>query len=254
MSDVGVGDSDLPYLDVTPADSGTSATLTVFRPDGTSASVPVTGGPLVAVPGASPVEYTQRWTADSPVVYDQPGTWVLRWVVAPGTGEGAEDFEVFVAPLPTAGGPTWLPGISRVAAYVPHRTLVRSVDSSTESADTYQFTFDDTTIPTGGTVARLISDGAAWVSSLVYPLNARVTGAAGVVTALYAAAAVERGWPQDDSSLQRALDLEKRMDALMQDLLTANSDANEGADTGSPVIPVWSFPPADLRWDYSTYW
>jgi hypothetical protein len=107
-------------------------------------------------------------------------------------------------------------------------------------------------------VDRLIADGVAWVSSRVYPLNTRVQSAAAVVVALYAAAAVERGWPNDDQSLQRANDMEKRLDLLMADLITANTDAND-QDSGEgeyaiEVAPVWSFPPADPRYDSAAYW
>ena len=155
-------------------------------------------------------------------------------------------------PVPAGGAPdvpppTWAPDRSRVANYVPHRTLSRSLESTTASSDKYQFMFDATTTPTGVAVDRLVADGVAWVAARANPLNARLEDAAGVIAALYGAAAVERGWPSDDSSLQRANDLEKRMDALLADLVAANTDANtqdQGAgDYAIDVVPMYTFPP-----------
>lgn len=253
-TDVGVGDSELVFLDIAPADSTTLAALTVDKPDGTSAPAAVTGGALVAIPDTSPVQYSQRWTADSPVAYDHAGRWVLHWTVT-GTGEGAEDLEVFVVASPVAGGPTWLPGRSRVANYVPHRTLVRSSSSIIGSQDAYQLTFDSTTLPSGIQVDRLIADGAAWVTARAINLHITLYDAAAVCTTLYSAAAVERGWPNDDQSLQRANDMEKRLDGMLATLVAANDVANGTGDYGLEIAhPVWSFPVADPRYDSSCYW
>ncbi len=254
-TDLGQGDVEQPWLTVSPADANTTVTLVVHRPDGTSAVVPATPGALEPIAGTSPVEYSQRWTGD-PVVYDAPGRWVLAWTVT-GAGEGAEEFEAYVVASPVAGGPAWLPGRSRVANYVPTRTLERNPASIISSQDAYELTFTANTRPTGLAVDRLIADGAAWVTSRVHPLNTRSEQAASVVVALYAAAAVERGTPEGEDSLQRANDLERRLDRLMADLISANSDANdEDAGEGEyalEIAPAWSFPPADPRWDDSRY-
>lgn len=254
-TDVGTGDAESPFLVVAPAALDTTVTLEVRPPAGDPYAVSVAGGALEAITGSADMQ--QRWATVTPVVFTAPGRWVLHWAVT-GTGEGVEDLEVFVVPSPVAGGPTWAPGRSRVANYVPHRTLARSVASIISSQDTYALTFDGTTRPTGLMVDRLINDGVAWVTSRVYPMNVRVEQAAAVVAALYAAAAIERGWPNDEQSLQRANDMEKRLDALMADLVKANGDANT-ADGGSsyPVaaaMPTWSFPPPDLRYDDARYW
>lgn len=253
-TDVGVGDSELVFLDCAPADNTTQAALSVGKPDGTRTTVPVSGGTLTAIAGTSPVQYSQRWTSDQPVIYDQPGKWVLHWAVT-GSGEGAEDLEVWVVASPVAGGPAWAPGRSRPAAYVPHRTLVRNLASTVESADGFAWTWDSTTTPPGTTVDRLIADGIAWVSARVTPMNVVSQDAAAVIVSIFAAAAVERGWPDDDSSLQRANDLEKRMDILLADLVASNTAANTQAGVTYPaaINPVWSFPPADRRWDDSRY-
>jgi hypothetical protein len=254
-TDVGQGDSELAYLDIGPADNTTQATLTVDKPDGTTATVSVSGGALTVIPDTSPVQYSQRWTSGQPVVYDQAGKTVLHWAVT-GTGEGTEDLEVWVVASPVAGGPTWAPGRSRPAAYVPHRTLVRNLASTTESGDGFAWTWDSTTTPPGTTVDRLIADGIAWVASRITPMNTVSHDAASVIVSLYAAAAVERGWPDDDTSLQRANDLEKRMDTLLADLVASNAAANQADGAGTyppPALPQWSFTRPDLRWDDARY-
>lgn len=252
-SDIGVGDVESPYVDVAPADNTTVATLTVHKPDGTSTTVPASGGALTPIPDTSPVQYSQRWTADTPVTYDQASRWVLHWDVT-GTGESDEDLEVWVVASPVAGGPTWTPGRTRVAAYVPGRTLERNPATTGEGEDVHDLTFTSNTRPTGLAVDRLIADGLAWVTSRVTPMNTAVQDAAAVVVALYAAAAVERGAPEGDDSLQRANDLEKRLDILLKDLIAANNAANGTDDYGLEVVPMWSYPPADPRWDCPTYW
>lgn len=234
-SDVGVGDSEVATLTVAPADGSTQVALTVNPPTGSPYNVGMTGGVLVAIPDTSPVEYSQVWTSDTPITYGQAQKWVLHFEVT-GTGEGAEDLEVFVLPSPVAGGPTWLPGRSRVANYIPHRTLVRSITSTGESEDQYAWTWDSTTTPTGIQVDRLIADGADWVTALVTPLNTASEPLAGLLAALWAAVAVERGWPHDGQSLQRANDMERRLDGMLTALFKSNSAANYGTDDGFDIV------------------
>lgn len=248
MSDLGEGDSDLPWLDVVPADNTTLAVLEVRPPGGT---------PYTVATAPAPAGDGQRWTAGTAVVYDRPGRWVLHWAIT-GTGAGAEDVEVWVQLSPTAGGPTWTPGVSRVAAYVPHRTLARDPAAIIDSQDRYEFTFTNDTVPTGRQVQRLISDGVDWVTALITPMHLTSQPAAALLAALWAAVAVERSWPQDEQALQRATDMEKRLDALLESLTAANRDANDRDQVpppGAPVSrPVWSFPPSDLRYDHPRYW
>ncbi|BAL87301.1 hypothetical protein AMIS_20810 [Actinoplanes missouriensis 431] len=251
MSDLSVGDVDQPYLDVTPAGVDTTGTLTVHRPDGTSSGVPVTPGPLGADPDTG--EPTRRLTAD-PVVFDQPRRWVLSWQVM-GTGVGAEDIEIWVVPSPAAGGPEWTPSRTRVATYVPHRTLARSLTSVVNSQDIYQFTFDHTTTPSGVAVDALIVDAVAWVAARVSPMRDSMHDLARAVAALLAAAWVERSWPNDAASLQRANDMERRADAMLGDLADANNAAGGTSDYGIEIVaPTWSFPTADPRYDDPRYW
>lgn len=154
--------------------------------------------------------------------------------------------------------PDWAPTRNQVADYIPHRTLIRDVSSIVDSEDEYLFDWDATTTPPSTAVDRLIAHGVAWVSARVSPMAEVSYGAASIVACLYAAAAIERGWPNDDSSLERANDLEKRMDVLLTGLIASNAEANT-PDPGDPdygldiAFPVWSFPPANPRYDSSFY-
>lgn len=151
--------------------------------------------------------------------------------------------------------PGWTPSLAQVAAYVPHRTLVRDTASTISSQDTYLFTFDDTTTPSGDQVTQLITDACAWVTARVVSLNSALEDLAGAAAALLAAAWVERSWPDDASSLQRANDMEKRADAMLRDLIDANNAAGGTGDYGLDIaVPYWSFPCPNERYDYSTYW
>lgn len=94
-TDAGVGDVEVPTLQVTPYDGTTTATLTVTAPDGTVTT------PNVTSSDDDPEVGTQTWTGEA-VTYDQAGRWVLAWTVA-GTGASAEDQEVYVpAPVLSA--------------------------------------------------------------------------------------------------------------------------------------------------------
>jgi hypothetical protein len=151
--------------------------------------------------------------------------------------------------------PDWAPTVLNVADYLPHRTLAQDLTTNTQGEDVYELTFDDTTRPTGTIVTRLIADGVSWVTSRVYPLNTLSEPMAGVLVKLWASAWIERSWPADDSSLERARDFEKRIDLMLADLVAANDVANGTGDYGIDVLPMWSgFPPADCRYDNASYW
>ncbi|GAA0494785.1 hypothetical protein Ade02nite_19730 [Paractinoplanes deccanensis] len=252
MSDVAVGDIERAFLEVTPADLTTAVTLTARPPAGLPFAVTVTAGPLETVPGGS--DQRRRWTSD-PITYSAPGRWVLHWEIT-GIGEGAEDAETYVVPSPVAGGPTWLPGRSRVANYVTHRTLARNPAAIVNSQAQYVLTFDSTTTPTGIQADAIIADMGSWVAMRVAPLPAAMHDVARTVTALAAAAAIERQFKADEDSLQRANDMERRMEALLADLVDAANTSNGTDDYGVDVahLPVYSFPPADCRWDSPSYW
>lgn len=229
-SDVGIGDIEVPTLTVTPGDATTAGTLTVTAPDATETEPAVTAG---APSGGSVV------LAGEAVTYDQAGRWVLTWTVT-GAGAGAETVEVYVVASPTAGGPTWLPGRSRVANYVPGRTL-------SVAADTHELTFSSTTRPSGVQIDRLIADAAAWVLAATGDVDDSLHDTASVVAALRAAAAVERGYPEQDqvdAALRRADALDRSAERMRTDLVAANT-AIVGTNPTSPaagLLPIYSFP------------
>lgn len=232
-TDVGVGDIEIPYLDVTPGDGSTAGTLTVTAPDGTTSIPDVAAG--------TPSGGTVRLAAAA-VTYSQAGRWLLHWTVT-GTGAGAEDHTVYVAAPPTAGGPTWTPGRSRVANYVPGRTLVRA-----NGGNSAALTFDSTTNPPGVVVDRLIADAVAWVTAATGPVHASLYEAAATCAAIYAASSVELGYPDRETQVKQtgrsvAEDLYQRAKSLRDDLVVANRATGETpVEADATLLPRWSFP------------
>jgi hypothetical protein len=142
-----------------------------------------------------------------------------------------------------AGLPSWAPTRDNVADYVPHRTLKRAETSTVESGDVYRLTFDEDTRPNGDTVDRLIGDGLTYVTGRVSPVPTGLQATASLIATLYAASAVERSWPHDEQSLQRANDMEKRMDNLLAGIIAANDAAGATVE----VIAAYNFP-APVPW------
>ncbi|WP_045740873.1 hypothetical protein [Actinoplanes rectilineatus] len=243
MSDLGVGDADQPWIVVAPAAIDTVVTLTAVFPGAPAVPVPVAAGPLVQVPGSSPAEYTQRWQAVDPIVYPLPGRTVLHWQTT-GTGEGTEDVEVWVTAPPAAGGPTWSPGLSRVAAYVPRLT----VDQTTPGSAIELGTFDQRTNPTGDVAQRHINDAVAEVQALAGTVPDSLHPLASAIAARRAAAMILRAYGDDrtgQDSLATAAALEARADKDLDRLQAAIRDLEDGdADGSFEVLPIYSFPAA----------
>jgi len=251
-TDLGPGDAEIPYLDVAPADGGTAVTLLVEKPDQSTAPVAMTGGDLVPIDGTSPTQYSQRWTATSPVVYDQPGHWVLHFEVT-GTGEGTEDLDKYVVASPTAGGPTWTPGLSRVAAHIPRLT----VDTSSPGQAVELGTFTSTTNPTDTIAWQHVDEAVAEVVAVCGTVPDSLTVLARSVAALRAAASIQRAYGNtalglDTLAIAAALDV--RADADLTRLQTAIRDLDDGSADGFDVVyPVWAFDAPDLRFSSSDY-
>jgi hypothetical protein len=243
MSDLGVGDSEIASLTVTPAGTDTQAVLTVHSPTGSSTPVPVTAGALTPGPGAT---QQQTWVSDNPIVYTAAGRWVLSWTVT-GTGEGAEDVEVWVSPRPAPGGPTWAPGLSRVAQYIPRLT----VDTQTPSADELG-TFTTVTNPTDVAAQHHIDDAVAGVLAVCPTVPAGLEPLARTVAALRAAASIQRAYSNtalgmDTLSIAAALDARadtdlKRLQAAIDDLVSGDDD--------EPLLiaPIWTSSSTYGRW------
>lgn len=228
MSDLVLGDVEAPTLAVSPYDGTTDTTLTVTAPDGTETT------PATTAEDDTPEAGTQTWTAGL-VTYDQAGRWVLHWTIT-GTGAGAEYQQVYVVASPTAGGPTWTPGRSRVANYVPGRTLARD-------AETHELTFNSKTLPNGVQVDQLIADAVAQIRARTGDVDASLHDAASVVASKLAACAVERGYPaeQEEQSLRRARDICDEADRMLDDLVESNKRPD---DPGGAQLPLYSFPSA----------
>jgi hypothetical protein len=235
-SDAGIGDIEEPWLDVQPGDNTTTGTLLVTAPDGTTSTPAVTTG--------TPAGGEVRLTAEA-VTYTQPGRWVLHWVVT-GTGASAEDAEIYVIASPVAGGPTWIPGRSRVANYVPLRTLERDIE-------THQWTFTTNTFPRGISVDRLIADAMATIQARTGEIDTNLFDAASVVAAKLAACAVERGFPaqQSEQSLTRARDICQDAAKSLDDLVIANRKPDDPGNANA-LVPLYAFPPA-VSWGDSTF-
>jgi len=225
-SDIGVGDIEIPTLLVDPGDATTAGTLTVTAPDGTQVSPSVTPDP--------PDSGRVRLVAE-PVTYGQPGRWTLNWAVT-GTGASAETVEVYVTKTPLSDSfPVWTPGRTRVANYVPLRTLARD-------AETFQNTFNSETQPNGVQVDRLIADAVSRILAHTGEIAPTLHEFASTVAAILAAAAVERGYAArpEEHSLQRARDLEAQGLRMLSQLVEANQRPDQ---PGAALPPLWSFPP-----------
>lgn len=86
------GTSEYARLSADPFDGTTDATLTVVRPDGTTAAQAVSSSDGGAT-----------WVSGSPVTYSTAGLWRLRWTVT-GTGEGQATQTIAVAPAAGSAG------------------------------------------------------------------------------------------------------------------------------------------------------
>jgi hypothetical protein len=136
-------------------------------------------------------------------------------------------------------GVPWAPSLSHVAAYVPARTLARD-------SETHELTFNSETLPTGVQVQQLVVDAVAWVQARTGPtIDVSLYDQAKACAAIWAAAAVERGFPdEEDESLRRAKDLQALVEQMREDLARAN-EAISGVDPTDPadlVLPLWSMP------------
>ncbi|MEU4558527.1 hypothetical protein AB0F72_09055 [Actinoplanes sp. NPDC023936] len=243
LSDLGVGDIDVPYLDVSPAAGDTAGTATLHRPDGTSAPLAVTAGVVSTDPVTG---VASRRLTSEPITFTQAGKWVLSWT-ATGTGAGAEDAVFWVTPRPAAGGPTWTPGLSRVAAYIPRLT----VDQTTPGSATERGTFDDHTNPTGQVAQRHIDDAVAEVAALAGTVPDALHALASAIAARRAAASILRAYG-DDRSGQNALAFAAALDARADtDLTRLQTEIAEDEEPyGIDVAPAYSFPPAVPWGDY----
>lgn len=134
--------------------------------------------------------------------------------------------------------PDWAPAPTRVAEYVPARTLVAATN-------TYAGTFTAATRPTATQVADLINGACAWVLVRTGAVDASLADMAAATAAVYAAASVERGYPDRAADVDTAGQLYQQALAMRDDLDAANR-AVTGTDTTDPagaVAVLSAFPP-----------
>ena len=240
IPDLSVGDSEKPSIDIAPYQVGsTAATLTSHSPadtDETGTAVPLGVGVETVADGVPVL----RFTATAAVQYPVAGWWVRGWKVT-GVGACEPDERFFVAPNPTAGGPTWTPTLAGVADYVPHRTVPAGFESQGSPVNT----FTDSTTPPASSVQRIIRRAVSWVLSATGALvtTGELDEAAQECAALRAAGFVElAATPNADREL--AADLFKQAEAALKTLVARN-EALTGEDPDDPdavfeIVPAWS--------------
>lgn len=143
--------------------------------------------------------------------------------------------------------PAWAPTLEDVAAYVPQRTLVPSA-----GANNALETFDTTTRPTSDVVTLLIGDACDWVLTRTGVLHSTVQQAGGAAAAIWAASAVESGFPEREAvtranAIDTAAALLKRAESMLTSLVVANKLAwdTENGTVDTPYTGfdvVYSFP------------
>lgn len=236
-TDVNINDLVTPTLDVYPYAVGTAATLAIVAPDATA----TTGGHPTSTTVTADVDgvsrTVQRWTCDQ-LTLDQAGWWTLTWTVT-GTGAGEETQRILVADAPAAGLAPWTPTRAQVADHIPGRTVSQTTPTEHLS------TFTDDTRPTGEQVDRLITEAVQWVWVKTGDVDEDLYGMASATVAVYAAAMVERGYPDRNADVDTGKQLYDQAVSMRADLDAANK-ALSGTDVTDPaaLVPLYAFPAA----------
>lgn len=153
-------------------------------------------------------------------------------------------------PIPAGGSgstlPDWAPDLTRVANYVPSRTL--RVDDTT-GTPLQVFTVD--TRPSAAEVTGLIEDAVAWVvSKASATIGVSLFDSARAAAAIRTAGWVEVTWPIRPDDINTGQTLLTQADAMLT-ALAARNDVLIGENPEVfEVLPVWSFPRPELFGDY----
>lgn len=239
-------------FDVYPFDGTTNVTLEI-RPPSPAAPFQVEPGVPSEVTedvGGQPAT-VQRWDFPPVPVGAPYGWWVGKWTVT-GTGADVSEFTFYVEPPLPTGGPTWAPTLSRVAAYVPSRPLVptpdgRNIDLGTWTSDTR---------PTDVQAGVLIMDAVNWVTDATGSLDVSLGQSANACAAIRAAAFIELGYPERDSTGKGVANTTSdRLFRQSEQMLKALVDRNRaitGTDGDDPeavfeIAPAYNLP-APSRW------
>jgi hypothetical protein len=246
LPDLTVGDWEIAHLDVAPYDGSTAATLTLHSPADTSpdgTAVPLDAGVEVVNEDGVAVK---RFTQLAAVQYPVGGWWVRSWDVT-GVGACQPDERLFVAPNPSAGGPSWTPTRERVAAYIPERTV--EINRLSDGQPVLTFTSD--TRPSGLQVDRQIEDAVGWVTTTCGDLHESLFETARGLAALRAAGMAEISWPVRDGDINAGQALLTQADNGLKALKERN-EALTGVDPDNPhLMPVYSFPCPEPYGDYN---
>ena len=237
-----VGDATTPELVVYPYDGTTAATLTVRKPDGSTATPAVNTPTEVSTVIDGATVAAQRWTTEA-VVFTLPNRWVFDWNTT-GTSFGQQPQVIDVDPIPSfVNAPAWTPRRRQVAKYIPRRTVV----GASNGYGTPAGTFSDLTHPTGDDIDDLIADAVAWVQVRVgvgaSDIAEALFGQATAAAAQRAAGMVELTWPDNRDDLSTANALLAQAKEAREELWAANV-ATTGVDVEDPsanLLPLWSF-------------
>lgn len=153
-------------------------------------------------------------------------------------------------PIPAGPGltlPDWAPTLERVAAYVPRRTLVGSVDGYGAA----QLLFTDDTYPTATSVTSLIADACNWVLIATGTVDATLTESAASAAALRCAGLVELMYPDNRDDLSDAKTLLDQATAMRKDLAAANIalTSDDPSTDDDNTLPEFVFPAASEAGD-----
>jgi hypothetical protein len=222
-------------LGVVP-DVTTSASVVVYRPDGTAIAAP----PVSAWENVDEKTATFYATNDGTAGASKTlavGDWVVIWTVT-GTGAStaAKVYNVRALPEPSNIRPDWAPFLSDVADYVPRLT----VDMVTPGSATEYGTFNGSTTPTDEQAQRLIDKAVASIEARFGELDVAFEPMAKTVASLRAAAAIARAYPRGPDDLSTAEQLDARADAEMAVLIEAVGSSGVIDVTG--LLPQYAFP------------
>lgn len=200
-------------------------------------------GPSGQVLDPTPISSDERRTWTAVPGYDEAGKWTVKWTIT-GTGADVVYQEIQVSRIPVAGATVgWRPERWDVGAYVPGRTLVGAVDGYGHVI----YTFDDTTMPTGAAVDRLITGAVAWVETGCGALlGEQWWESAKACAAMRAAALIELTFPRTEKDVDTSAQLLKAADAMREDLRKAivGAGGDDPTTDADDVLPVFSFPAA----------
>lgn len=156
-------------------------------------------------------------------------------------------------PIPAGGSgstlPDWAPDLTRVATYIPERTV--EIDRESDGMPVLSFTAN--TRPSAAQVQSQIEGAVAWVLlDTTSSLDSTLFDAARELAAIRAAGLAEIAWPVRDGDINAGQALLTQADAGLKSLVARNDVITGENPEVFEVAPVWSFPCPD-PWGDSNY-